>query len=166
MSDYIEQYKILHKQGNYGSSSEKLYDDILPLVKEINPKTILDFGCGQSKLIDMLPCEKRYRYDPAVKQYEHLPALREFDLIICIDVLEHIPEDKIEQTLRLIYYMSLNVIFDIGIKPATHLLPNGENAHCTVKPVEWWMEKLKEVFYEKVTFVKDIRGVKFLCKTW
>ena len=165
MNDYLEQYKKLHKQYKYGKSSEKLYNEILPLVKEINPKSILDYGCGQSKLIDMLPCEQRYRYDPAVEEYSILSTTNQVDLVICIDVLEHIPLEDLNETLVMIRHFSNNVIFDIGIKPATHILPNGQNAHCTVKSIEWWIEYLK-TFFPIITFVKDIRGVKFLCKTW
>jgi hypothetical protein len=164
VTDYLEQYKILHRQGNYGSSSEKLYDDILPLVKEINPYSILDYGCGQSKLIDILPCTLRYRYDPAILQFASR-IIFPIDLVICIDVLEHIPENYILSTLRDIKSYNEKVIFDIGTQLATHILPNGRNAHCTVKPIEWWIDKLEEVF-SKVIFVKNIREVKFLCKTW
>ena len=162
--DLINQYKILHKRRHYGHSSEKMLKDILPLVKEIKPKTILDYGCGQSKLIDKLPAKRRYRYDPAIEKYAQLP-MKPVDLIICIDVLEHIPKKEIKNTLLGIKAICPKVIFDIGIKPAKHVLPNGKNAHCTVKPINWWMTKIKKIF-RKVTFVKNIRGVKFLCKTW
>lgn len=165
MRDYIEQYKKLHKQCKYGKSSEKLYDEILPLIKEINPKSILDYGCGQSKLIEMLPCEKRYRYDPAIEKYSILPTTNQVDLVLCIDVLEHIPLEDLNETLVMIRHFSDNVIFDIGIQSATHILPNGQNAHCTVKTIEWWVKYLK-TFFPIVTFVKNIREVKFLCKTW
>jgi len=165
--DYLEQYKKLHSQGKYGVSSEKLVGEILPLVQEIKPKTILDFGCGQSKLVDMLPCKRRFRYDPAVEKYNSTVGIygAGIDLVLCIDVLEHIPEDEIHGTLVNIMLFSDKVIFDIGTQPATHILPNGENAHCTVYPIAWWLIQLRKVFL-KVTFVKDIRGVKFLCKTW
>lgn len=166
MKNNIEQYKILHSQGKYGVSSEKLYDDILPLVCELNPHSILDYGCGQSKLIDMLPIPKKYRYDPAIEKYNSYPeSATVIDLVTCIDVLEHIPENELEHTLKVIRSFSENAIFDIGTQLAHHILPNGENSHCTVKSIEWWMAKLKRVF-PNVTFVKNIRNVKFMCKTW
>jgi hypothetical protein len=141
-----------------------MLDDIIPLIKEINPTSILDYGCGQSMLIDKLPVKKKYRYDPAIKEYEILTTQR-IDLVICIDVLEHIPEREIENILLDIKSISSKVIFDIGIKSATHKLPNGTNAHCLIKSIKWWLTIIKRIF-GKVTFVKNIRGVKFLCKTW
>lgn len=159
----IEQYKILHKQKGYGKSSEKLYNDILPLVKEINPSSILDYGCGQSDLVGMFGC-MGIKYDPAIEEYsKYIPY--KVDLVICIDVLEHIPDEDLEETLLKIKVHSEKVIFDIGTQLAKHTLPNGDNAHCTVKSIDWWINKLKETF-PIITFVKDIRGVKFLCKTW
>ncbi len=162
--ELIEQYKQLHKHTCYGHFSEKLFKDILPLVEEINPQSILDYGCGTSHLVNMLPIPNKYKYDPAIEKYSELPIVI-IDLITCIDVLEHIPEEEIEFTLRIIKLISNKVIFDIGLKPATHFLPNGENAHCTIKPIEWWLTTIKDIF-GTATFVKNIRGVKFLCKTW
>jgi hypothetical protein len=164
-SDYIEQYRILHKQGVYGTSSEKLFDDILPLIYELNPQSVLDYGCGQSKLVDMFHISNTHRYDPAIPAYDTLPEYKTLDLVICTDVLEHIPEDSLFSTLAQIYLYSKNVIFSVAVVPAVKILPNGENAHCTVKNVEWWIDKIKEVF-PIVNIVKNDRDVKYILKTW
>ncbi len=162
--DLLNQYKILHKKSHYGNSSVKMLKDILPIVKEINPKSILDYGCGRSNLIDKLPAEKKYRYDPAIKKYNILTK-QSIDLVICTDVLEHILEEDIKDTLLKIKSICSKVIFCITVIPAVNILPNGTNAHCTVKSIDWWMLQILAIF-EEVTFVKNIRDVKFLCKTW
>ena len=52
-NNYIKQYEILHKQNpNYGMTSIKFFDIILPLIKEFRFKSILDYGCGKSSLLD------------------------------------------------------------------------------------------------------------------
>jgi hypothetical protein len=35
-------------------------------------------------------------------------------------------------------------MFKMGLASATAKLPNGDNAHVTVKPLEWWREKIKQ----------------------
>jgi hypothetical protein len=32
------------------------------------------------------------------------------------------------------------VFANIASYPAAKILPNGENAHCTIRPVEWWSQ--------------------------
>ncbi len=166
ISKLIEQYKILHSKGVYGTSSEKLYDDILPLLSEVNHYRVLDYGCGQSNLINMLPIPCPYKYDPAIEEYNKWPpSATVIDLVICTDVLEHIPEEQIKDTLEVIRSFSKKVIFSIAVVPSVKQLPNGDNAHCTVQPKEWWIEKIVEIF-EICNIVKMDRNVKFICKTW
>ena len=167
MSKYlIEQYQKLHQNKGYGASSIKLYDDIFPWVRELNPLSIMDFGCGQSKLIDKLQVPKKYRYDPAIEKYSKFPSVaNDIELVICNDVLEHIPENEIEQILRTMRMFTDKAIFSIGLQPAKHFLPDRSNAHCTVQSVDWWINKIEPIF-QKIGYIKNIRGVKFLCRTW
>jgi hypothetical protein len=168
LKEYIEQYKKLHK-GPYGVTGPRLLDEIKPLVKG---ETVLDYGCGQSKLIDKLEEDlgiEGYRYDPAIEEYEKIPK-RYFDTVICTDVLEHIPENEIYDTLKLINALAqCGVIFSVCTVPAVTFLPNGENAHCTVKPKDWWLSRIEEFFL--LSYIKDIKGrrtekaVKFICSS-
>ena len=41
-------------------------------------------------------------------------------------------------------YATKFVFLTISTKPAHKDLPNGENAHCTIKNEGWWREKLNE----------------------
>ena len=34
---------------------------------------------------------------------------------------------------------------NVACYPAMKHLPNGENAHCTVRPADWWQEQLHRV---------------------
>ena len=159
----IEQYKILHKRKKYGISSIKLLNLINEII-DFKPISILDYGCGQSILIDKLDVSKKYKYDPSILGIDKLPITK-VDLVLCNDVLEHVLEEDIDNLLKELKSLSNKVIFSIGIKLAVHKLPNGQNPHVTIKSVDWWLNKIKNIF-GKVVFVKDIRSVKFLCKTW
>ena len=67
----------------------------------------------------------------------------EFDGVISTDVLEHIPEREIDDVMKEIFEMAQKFVYlNIAMYPAITLLPNGENAHCTLKPKEWWNEKI------------------------
>ena len=70
---------------------------------------------------------------------------RRFDLVISTDVLEHIPEESIDKILKDIFnYSDQWVFLTICTREAREILPNGMNAHATVKPEEWWNDKLKD----------------------
>jgi 2-polyprenyl-3-methyl-5-hydroxy-6-metoxy-1,4-benzoquinol methylase len=155
MSDYIEQYKILHQREKYGVSSHERVSWILPSLEALKPKRVLDFGCGRSKLMDILREEygiETHRYDPAIPEFEKVPAGK-FDLVVNTDVMEHIPLGSVNGVLEEIRALSENVYFSICTIKARQILPNGENAHCTVRPAKWWKSKLEQ-FFEDVWFTK------------
>lgn len=144
--ELVEQYAAIHREGPYGQSSEFLLAQIQRQLvdRRFHPKKILDYGCGQSRLVDWvakLQDAEAFRYDPAIPRFASLPA-GPFDLVINTDVLEHVPDENLDNVLKEIRSLSLNAFFVISTRPAGKLLPNGENAHCTVWPTERWRERL------------------------
>ena len=87
--DYIKQYELLYKiKKNYGKTSIKLYDMLEKIINDLNILSVLDYGCGKSKLLDLIKKNKKikiYRYDPAIKKYSKLTK-NKTDLVICTDV--------------------------------------------------------------------------------
>ena len=77
-------------------------------------------------------------YDPAVPAFQNLPA-GPFHGVYSTDVLEHIPKEQLPETIYNIYSRAERFVF-LGIctRPANTILPNGENAHCTVEPIGFW----------------------------
>lgn len=165
--EFIDHYRQLHQSGVYGRSSEKLLARILPEVLELHPSTILDYGCGQSRLVDMLqyaPDVRVFRYDPAIAGIDALPV-QHADLVINTDVLEHIPPADVDDVLSDIRRISERAIFNIATAPAQCVLPNGENAHCTVQSAEWWRVRL-ESHFDHVEALPVSRPTKCMYKTW
>ncbi|MGJ3244360.1 MAG: hypothetical protein ACFE0O_15570 [Opitutales bacterium] len=162
---YIEQYKVLHQNPNYGKSGEGFSLIIEALASEIKPKSILDFGAGKSQLIKKIkfPCKKA-RYDPAIPDIAELPEMY-FDLVINTDVMEHIPSNNIENVLRSIKEKGKNAFFNIATRSANAILPNGENAHCSVLTSEEWLELIKG-FYPKAKVVWDKPNFSCIILTW
>ncbi|MDK2921217.1 MAG: hypothetical protein PWR24_774 [Desulfonauticus sp.] len=144
----IEQYNKIHKIKHYGYNSIRFINLIQLITYEIDANILLDYGSGQSNLYSLiqkklnLQCD---RYDPAIDKISSIPK-KKYDLIINTDVLEHIPETDIEDVVKHIKYYSENVFFFIATRTAAEILPNGENAHCTVRNANWWLEKIKRVF--------------------
>lgn len=168
-NEYLEQYARLHRDVvGYGASSEQQLGYIQRVVCELPAiRTILDYGCGQSRLVDWLAKlndATAYRYDPAIPDYATLP-LRQADLVLNTDVLEHIPKDEVDTFIRHISTISSRVYFNISTVPATQTLPNGMNAHCTVQPADWWQERLAKSF-RYVRRVKSYRESTCSFVTW
>jgi len=142
-SDLIEQYKIVHAQSQYGRSAKTHRAAIQACIVELKPYSIVEYGCGRSRLCDDLEYnEASYvRFDPAIPGIDVLTASKA-DLVINTDVLEHIPRAEVDALLEKIAALGNRVFFNISTRLASEVLPNGENAHCTVLPAEEWLEIL------------------------
>jgi len=148
----------LYKQHpSYPGDSLTLHlDKIKKLIESTKSKTALDYGCGNAKhyIEDRIHLswglEKMGLYDPAIPKWGLLPS-GNFDCVICTDVLEHVPEEEINDTLKEIFTLSNKCVFlNIAMYLAHHKLPNGENAHCTLKPKQWWRHRMAETIKENI----------------
>ena len=164
--DNLELYKDMHKSGYYIQSGKKIAyagQSILPFVKIIKNiivanqcQSLLDYGCGKARLYDEsfktknagYPNLRDYwnikinLYDPGFEKYCILSKSK-VDISICIDVLEHIPEEDVDWILREIFSLTKKITFlNVACYPAKALLPNGENSHINIKNHAWWQKKL------------------------
>lgn len=164
----IAQYRKVHASKTYGQTSELLVGVILKQIALL-PKveTLLDYGCGQArtaewiaKIHDATP----YRYDPAIPGLEKLPKVQT-DLVLCTDVMEHIPLENVDAVLEEIRGVSQNAFFNISCAKAAEVLPNGENAHCTVRPPLWWKERLAK-FWPNPRKVRALTNNAVSLVTW
>jgi len=149
LSEYVE----LHSRGKYfpGTSVCKHTIMIEHLMYKYHAKTVLDYGSGRGMQYIASRIHERWGlktlprcYDPAVKGIDVLPAVNEkFDAVICADVMEHVPECEVPETLlRIINYAVSFVFFSISLTPAGKTLPNGMNAHVTLKDELWWRDMI------------------------
>ena len=153
MGKYSEQYKQIHKTKRYGVSGEGNHEKI----KENRPQKayrVLDYGCGQGDLLGKLEVAHPVYYDPNVEGRDTKPEGL-MDWIICTDVMEHIPEEELDEVLTDIFSYGNNVFMMISLALAHEILPNGDNAHCTVKPAEWWLDLLSD-YTEHVNVVPTL----------
>lgn len=157
MNWWIEEYKKYHAEleTNYpGNNLKPQLHHVKDLILDTKAKTLLDFGCGKGlqytkwKHHEELGIEIPALYDPAVPEYENLPD-GPFDGVISTDVMEHIPKEQLPEVFDQIFSRAEKFVFlAICTRPAIAILPSGENAHCTLEPMDWWVEQIQP--YSKV----------------
>ncbi len=137
------EYRAMHAKKKFsGASLEPHIKEINALIKDNNCQTILDYGCGQAQCHKDKKIRGAILYDPYVDSYSVKPE-GSFDLVICTDVLEHVPEDEVGKVLiELMNYTNKVLYLAICTKAAGKKFSNGENVHVTIKPKEWWESML------------------------
>jgi len=144
--DYLKDhnYAILHKlYPSYGVGGNWYRNKIMQLANGHHVASILDYGCGKGSLVRLLAQHlTAYGYDPYVSEFAKRPT-DSVDMVVTTDFWEHIPEDEIDAVLDDIESYSPRVEFhSISNRKAAQILPDGTNAHATIKPPEWWAERL------------------------
>jgi len=129
---------------------------------EIAPRTVLDAGCAMGFLVEGLRRRGIEAYGLDISEYaiEHVhpdvrpycrvgslanPLARSFDLIVCIEVLEHMPADAGRRAIANLCAASPDVLFSstpFDYKEATHF---------NVQPPEVWGE-----LFAQSGFVRDV----------
>lgn len=125
-------------------------------------QTVLDYGSGkglQYKNVDIeMPDGSKFAnvveywgvdavtcFDLGVPEFSNLPPQR-FDVVVSTDVLEHCPEEDLPWILgEMIGRADRFVFATVALYPAQKILPNGENAHCTLKSPDWWRGLIEDV---------------------
>jgi hypothetical protein len=163
----IEQYKKIHSKKTYGNTSVKNLRFIRPDIKILHPESVIDYGCGQSPLLEELSLGYeivKNRYDPAIPEFSKKPDIIS-DLLLNVDVLEHIEEEDLDIILAEMRSLCKNALIIVDLKEAELLLEDGRNAHVTIKPAQWWEEKISKHF-GKLKRIKVARSSRAAFKTW
>lgn len=108
--------------------------------------TVLDFGCGPCGGLAADPRPLGFGavtvvpYDPYVAQYAADPWTQPITAVFSCDVLEHMPLTAVTAFLWTVctHVTVQKVMLVIATRAATKVMPNGANAHITVRSGEWW----------------------------
>lgn len=138
---------------------------------------ILDYGCGKANHLHEPKINGKtfyqayegriqtyYCYDPGFKKYSRAPSdSQKFDVIICADVMEHLPtEISIKQSLRTMSYMLEDdgvALFTISGNKAKKSFLDGTNLHTSLYSFDQWVEWLSYHFQDKaVMMIYDVEG--------
>ncbi|MFH1956627.1 MAG: class I SAM-dependent methyltransferase [Patescibacteria group bacterium] len=164
MQNYTSQYYYRQQEGSKESAKE-----IIPLIlKLISPKSVIDVGCGvgtwlavfkERGIEDILGIDGDY-VDKDLLQIpkENFLAFdltkilkldRKFDLVVCLEVAEHLPEKSAENFIKSLAELGPIVLFSAAVP-----FQGGRN-HIN----EQWLEYWRKIFekYNYVT-VDALRG--------
>jgi len=111
-------------------------------------QTLLDYGGGGSDWDEP-------NFEPntgeSAKQFFKIAEVNKFepsrnlmekktsDCVICIDVLEHIFIADVPNIVDELFSLSKNLlVINVACYKAAAILPNGENAHITIRSPVWW----------------------------
>jgi len=171
--ELVAQYRQMHEEGERflnippeetfpGASLPMQAARVKRLVEATGAQNILDYGSGKGRqyelrnvelpdgemvesIVDYWGIDYVHCYDPSYGPFSRLPQGK-FDGVIATDVLEHCPEPDMEWIVGELFSLAERFVFaNVVCYAARKRLPNGENAHCTIKPADWWIELLKRV---------------------
>lgn len=138
---------------------------LLPHVRALKPSSAIHYGTCQGKLIESLRhagIARVVRYDPRVPAIARRPR-GFFDLLISVDLLEHVPEEEIDLVLAEMAALAREalIVIDTRVpKPA-----EGRPATGTRRSNAWWRQRLESHFaYVEPILVRSRRRAAF--KTW
>ena len=82
----------------------------------------------------------------------------------CTDVMEHIPEDRVDDVLAGIAKRSIGAYFQIALRPdSSGPMIIGEQLHLTVKGDDWWRHKLRK-YWDEVSMKVLSTNVRAICR--
>ncbi len=144
-----------HWLGFFGQIADRI-------VKGIAPRTVLDAGCAIGLLVEALRERQveAYGFDIAEYALEQVPeAIRpyvwqgsvtaplpqRYDLIVCMEVLEHLPQAEAERALANLCQCTDDLLF------SSSPLDLREPTHFTARPPDYWAG-----LFAEQGFVRDV----------
>lgn len=119
--EYRKMQQELHQNPNYGVASLAFAPLVADLIRQTGVKSVSDYGAGKKKLLKGLgeagiTSIQYLPYDPAFPEYG---TPRSADLVCCIDVLEHIEPDLLDNVLAELATITTGLgFFSIHMGPA------------------------------------------------
>lgn len=147
--EYLRLQTELHRNPNYGVASLSFAPIVANVIKELQVRTVADYGAGKQNLLVGLKkagvnLDAYHPYDPVFPDYG---PPKSADLVCCIDVLEHIEPVKLDNVLAELARITTRFgFFSIHMGPAAKVLADGRNAHLIQQPASWWLPRLSQYF--------------------
>jgi len=132
----------------------------LDYIKALKPKSVLDVGCAYgflvkslndagipSKGVDVSTFAYKMRATDDMQAASILDLPFEdgaFDLVVTLEMLEHIREEDTPQALSELARVSRRGAHWIGYKEVDDLFKTPDKTHINIKPYVWWQEKFME----------------------
>jgi len=155
--------------------------EAITICENIGFTSVLDFGCAKGFLVHALTLLGKEAVGVDISEYalqNCLPQVKDqlflldkslsemglkTDLLIAKDVLEHIPEEDIDETLSEFYKVCNQalLVIPLGDNDAFRIKEYEiDKTHVTRKDEEWWIKKIKKAGFELVYFNYHLGNVK------
>lgn len=164
---YGERYYEGHLGSNYSRNNgwEEVFGKIADrIVRELQPNTVLDAGCAFGYLVEALRDRGVDAYGIDISEYAisqvredvrpyckvasiTKPLEKKYDLIICIEVFEHLEKEEIISACKNLSNHTKDILF------SSTPFDYHEESHINVKPIEYWVEQFSyEGYYHEIEY--------------
>jgi 2-polyprenyl-3-methyl-5-hydroxy-6-metoxy-1,4-benzoquinol methylase len=175
-AERLKYHAMWTKVPGYRSTSpgERLVPHFLDLAQPSPGDTLIDLGCGSGRAsvalaeaglnVTQLDITETSR-DPHARGLPFieaclwdLPELPKFNWVYCCDVMEHLPTHTVDKALdHMAAITGKGAFMQIALFPEAFGRFIGETLHLTVKPAEWWQEKINKRWHTSEFVVKEER---------
>ena len=161
--EYIERNKLLAQENAFSGMACLTWPKSTIwhcMIRHFSPTQWIDYGCGpafayhegnQAWKLAMETGSKYRLYDPCHPPFDKFPTIESVPGIMCIDVLEHIPETDTKATLDYLFGVCTEwmFLFISTKRGARGFINHDESTHCTLKTRDEWKNIIDE--YAKQT---------------
>lgn len=175
--DYYEDGVRKHISGyeNYRWMPERSIPEALDIKNNFKFNTCVDYGCAKGFLVSalrLMGCDA-YGEDISeyaltnckedIKEYVSYPNDLKYDLLICKDVMEHIPESDLPELLDTLYQKADEFFFVIPLGDENRFRIREyeiDITHVTKKDEEWWIKLFNAHGFKLINFSYSFGAVK------
>lgn len=167
------EYKKLFNNPNYNfhSNNELRFQFVMDYILKSNLKSLIDFGSGRGNLIKTLLENKVeleissadldkfheyqvpfYKIDILNEEYRKVLDGKDFDLLTCLDVMEHLDKDKTDEIFKYFSKISKFQIFTIANHPD---FQDGKDIHTIQENLPFWINSISKSL--KIDFIQRVK---------
>lgn len=128
------------------------------LIQLFDPSSVIDVGCGQGEWLDAFPVAYKVGVDiaaPERKNYVRADItepfnLGQFDLALCLEVGEHLPDEAADTLIESLIRASGRVVFGAAV------LGQAGTGHINCQPHDYWHAKFGDRGFDMYDVIRPL----------